>query len=673
MSQSISTGFCRYAHACEPLISLDEWSPTAPTQLWTSPHLQILDIQRLCGPTIATVADGGGGSASAAPATSSLLYVALSDAESTVWAVVPPSSSFARSIEEGDVEVGCFVRLVAYAIVAAKGGKNVIVALSVTFTENPVSTVGQPDVSTAMKLSDRSLLSRDLVAQQHTAMAAALQAPPLRTVMYLVAPPDGAEEHVDGDPTSSHSGNNCGRWALQGRILWKSKLRRLVAFDPSHSSHSITSAPHTEGNSGLYGSAAPTKQVFDCVFVDEAGDAVKIVVWGSRNRFEHVNVGDCVRISGGYMKSFEDGSFHSLHFHDKSVLEPIADLPDCPYRPTRQHGACATPFGEVRQVLERASVGDVVSLQGVVVHVSPCTAVHTRRGRVEKLTLTLRDRSSAGWTVDVTLWDELARVVSQEQGVKAPTVGRTWCFREVVVRMFGSSKTLNSRSSSEAFELPPMMMAAGGAEGQQRMMVEVAATQVPSSSTPTVPISSEQNAPPSVEPSSAPSVPITSSQQQQQSALQLAAIPFSVTISEAIRTQRFALVKIQRIKPSLFYLACAACGTQMRGPSCPVCAGTRSSPRFLVRMDLSDGTHIVAGAAALTAAAEALFGLSTAEFLQRSAEDPLFGAKSIEEVLGLPLLVKLVTTPEGVVHVSELTHANVSACCRALALLIDQY
>jgi hypothetical protein len=636
MTQAVSIGFCHYCHHADPLASLDELRATQET-LWQRPVLQLLDIQRF-------MVDK--------ETPSGRFYLALSDSRHCVWAIVPPESELEAAIHDGTVECGCLITIFTYVIVAAKCGKCVMVILDATYSATPFSLIGEPSVNaTWMPLSSKSLIKQrsEALAAASAASAARLSTRYQRhftdRLLHEFFPENGV---VMLDPMD--------RWAVSGRVLWKSKLRKTdtaVAAAPNRfaTSHS----PHEDNRREDGG----FRYVFDCVLVDQRGDAMRLVFWGCRRFYDVVERGSCIRACDGIVKRSANNEPLYLSFQERSIVEPLAEGgsdgegDDCfllmPEVPLRLLGSCAEPFLSVLDVVSHRGVGDVVTVQGLVVSVQPCVQIRTVRGTVDKATLTLRDAQRSGGgggpTIEVTLWDDAARTCRA-----AP--GQLWCLRDVTVRFFGSVKQLSTRASSELFELPLAFLETG----DPTTVFAATSHKDPQDSRTRRHLTTA--GPPSRfdEP------------RGQEGA------PFFFELCHAVRSETtFVLCRIHHIKLPLFYVACTSCGAQMKGVACLACSLSTTELRFLLRMDISDGVESISSVVGFTSVAEALFGETTASFLTKASADSRFAPAAVAELNNFPVLMKIAKSGTGILHVLELKHVDLAKTARAVASAIDAF
>lgn len=636
MTQAISAGFCHHCHHTEPLASLDELKATQES-LWQRPVLQLLDIQ-MFSPEI--------GQGQEPPR----FYLALSDSRHCVWGIVPPASPLEAAIHSADLECGCLITIIDYVVVAAKCGKCVMVILDASYSSTPFSLIGEPTANRKwMPLSHKSLIQQHAQAAAAAAGRASARAHHknfTERLLHEFLPENGV---VMLDPME--------RWAITGRVLWKSKLRRT---DKSFGHGAATRGDNADDDGAF-------RYVFDCVLVDARGDAMKLVFWGCRRYFDVVTQGMCVRACDGLVKRGDHNEPICLHFQERSIVEPLeggdagnGDHDDVsrpstiPTRPSRLIGACAEPFLSVGDVVRSRSVGDVVTVQGLVVAIQPCVQIRTVRGNMDKMSLTLRDAATtragaasavpAMVTIEVTLWDEAARTCTA-----AP--GQWWCLRDVTVRYFGSVKQLSSRASSEMFQLPPAFLESWDPATVFALPTDNVSVAGGGAKMRTQPDSIKQN----------------------DRGPWLQGAPFFFDFNPSNAETSFVLCRIGHIKLPLFYVACQSCGVQMKGVACLSCSSTATELRFLLRMDVTDGVDVFTSVVGFTSVAEALFGETTASFLSKISANPAFGSLAIAEVMALPVLVKLAKSGTGVRHILELKHVDLAKTASAVADAIAAY
>jgi hypothetical protein len=653
MTQAISSGFCHYCHHTEPLASLDELSATQES-LWQRPVLQLLDIQLFSGEH-----------SNETPR----FYLALSDSRHCVWGIVPPESTLEASIQSSDLECGCLMTIIDYVVVAAKCGKCVMLILDASHSSTPFSLIGEPAINRKwMQLSSKSLVQQRSEAQAAAAAAVAGRASArlshktfVNRYMRDFLPENGV---VMLDPME--------RWSVCGRVLWKSKLRRMErnsnfgGHQPQYARQPADSVAQDTDDDGAF------RYVFDCVLVDGRGDAMKLVFWGCRRHFESVVQGKCVRVCDGQVKRGDSHEPICLNFQERSIVESLGENEDgditndhggppldaatsMPTRPTRLIGACAEPFLSVGEVVRNRGVGDVVTVQGLVVATQPCVQIRTIRGNVDKMTITFREIVQRGnqapapsngalATIEVTLWDEAARTCRA-----AP--GEMWCVRDATVRFFGSTKQLSTRASSELFELPAAFL-----DSWDPATVFAVPSRVNNRKAKTVSKETRHD------------------DDVNRSGPQLEGDPFVFDICHANNAETsFLLCRICHIKLPLFYVACKSCGGQMKGMACLACSSSTTELRFLLRMDIADGVDQLAGVVGFTSVAETLFGETTASFLNKIAADPAFGQQCIAELIGLPVLVKIAKSGTGVRHILELKHVDLAKAAIAVANAIAAF
>jgi hypothetical protein len=570
MAAVLSSGFCAFVASFASTGGDGCTGPMSAGHVWQRPVLQLVDIQAFpCH----------------RPAVASVLYAALSDGASLVWCLAPPGSTLEGHMRSLALEVGCCLALEDYAIVQAENGRNVAVALAATVSQTPVSLIGQPVYDPVLyQLSPQAAVHQQRGSARHQDE---VQAPPV-DISAIVA-----------------MGASVGfaRYTIVGRVLWKSKLRRLMNADGG-------------GGAGRY--------VFDIKLTDRHGDAVKVVFWGSKKSFDTVSVADCIKLADCTAQWGDDvgegSELVALQAGDKSALDILAEDPLLPYAAAKCIGACAAPFLDVRRVCEEAAPGDVVCCQGIVSAAGPVLATSTKRGQVDRVQVTIRDRSSPH-AVELTLWDQHARETPFQ-------LGKLYFFRDVAVRMFGAKKVLSTRGSSEVFEPPPALVMADGA--------------------------------------AVPEISLTYATVSQ------ASVPFTVDLNQCSETVPL-VASIQAIKLPIFYTACSDCGRQANANElCPNCGSGDHELRFLVRMVLSDGLQCL-HATGFTFVGEALFGETTAAFLEHLAARPRYDEAAVDALSGLPVLVKLVRNLDGDAHIVELAHLDLAVCAQELAQLIATY
>lgn len=634
MTQAISSGFCHYCHNTEPLASLDELRATQES-LWQRPVLQLLDIQNFV-------------SGNEPPR----FYLALSDGRHCVWGIVPPGSALESEIHSSEVECGCLLTIADYVVVAAKCGKCVMIILDASSSSTHFSLIGEPVVNAKwMPLSSKSLIQQrsDVMAvatanaggrastRNHRQFTARL--------LHEFMPENGV---VMLDPMD--------RWSISGRVLWKSKLRKADKMSGASMGAGLRTAADDD-DGGL-------RYVFDCVLVDQRGDAMKLVFWGCKKYFDAVEHGKCIRVSDGTVKRSSNNEPLYLSFQERSLVEPLGDDEDAdddggesgsmPEKPKRLIGSCAEPFLSVSDVLHSRGIGDVVTVQGIVVAVQPCVQIRTVRGNVDKMTVVLRDaqpyRSGGGQhagpqsSIELTLWDETARTCRASPG-------QLWCLRDVTVRFFGSVKQLSTRASSEMFELPLAFLETGD---------PAAVFAVSGSARKSGPATSGKQTTSAVQSSN------------MDACMEGSPFFFGFCHSDVSETS-FVLCRISHIKLPLFYVACKSCGVQMKGVACLSCSSSATELRFLLRMDISDGVERMAGVVGFTSVAETLFGETTASFLSKVAANPSFGSASIADLIGLPVLMKIAKSGTGIRHILDLKHVDLSKAANAIACAIAAY
>ncbi|KAF8295813.1 putative Replication factor-A C terminal domain containing protein [Trypanosoma cruzi] len=382
---ALSTGFCASAmKGVLPHGPGESWA-----SLWPSPRVQVVDIQRY--PKIVTE-----------PFVVSRFYVAVSDSASLIWLVVPPGSEMEELIDTFQIEVGSCITLNEYSVVAAKNALNVVVPLSITYSGNELSLLGNPTVEeTLFCLSTEALTKRRGAVKPNFSRA-------IESYIKI-----SLIDFVDA------KGHELEDYALDLRIIWKGKQRHLTA----------------SGSMGRF--------VFDCIGVDRNGDAVSISCTGQSGLYDIFSLGDCVCVTNACLTSrseAEDTMRLQLNERSFVVLRGEEAVSNIPTHPCRMFGARS-----VTNLINYSNVGDIVHVEGVVTSVSSATLVNTRRGRVERSGISLQDPASSS-LIDVTLWEEFSRSVR-------PNVGERWCFCGFVVGEFMRRLTLSSRYGSGAFQM----------------------------------------------------------------------------------------------------------------------------------------------------------------------------------------------------------------------------
>ncbi|RNF09396.1 hypothetical protein TraAM80_02193 [Trypanosoma rangeli] len=556
---ALSRGFC----ACAMVGGLPHGEGGSWALRWSSPRVQVVDIQRY--PKF--VADSFA---------VSRFYLAASDSASLIWLVIPPGSEMEELVDTFQIEVGCCVTLNEYSVVAAKNGLNVVVPLSISYSGTELSLLGNPTFdATLFHLSSEALTKRRGNVKPCTSRA--VEEYPKLSLIDLVE----AKGHELGDYT------------LTLRVIWKGKRRQLPAI-------------------GL-----ATRFIFDCIGVDSNGDAMCISCTGHAALNDMFSVGDCVCVTNACLTNCgEAKDALRLQFSERSfgVLCGAEAGDTIPAHPSRMFGARS-----VTHATQHSNIGDIATVEGVVVAVSPTTLVNTKRGRVERSAITLQDTVSSvsSCLIEVTLWDEFSRSVT-------PAVGERWCLCGFVVGEFMRRLTLSSRSGSGAIKMEPK---------SQAPLFSVDRTET------MMPLNRDEN-----------------------DALQVV-----LDLHEASETLP-VLAKIQRVRLPLTYMACRGCSRQMHGNvlSCAACGGCTIEERFFVRLELSDGLCAVS-AVGFAQIGEALFGVDLPTLLRRRQVSSVYESTIAREVVGLPLLFWLLRSPDdSLLHVVRCQHIGMARCAATL-------
>nr|CCC89943.1 conserved hypothetical protein [Trypanosoma congolense IL3000] len=576
---SLSLGFCESV-----LQKCGSSASSALTQLtqWASPAVQIIDIQRYPQ----KIPEDRN-------TTSCCFYLAVSDSISLLWVVVPPETEMEELISTFQIEIGFCIKLDAYMVATAKNGLNVVIPISITYSENSLPLVGNPVFDPlTFKLSNRALTRRCRTANGgavlQVAQAAECTAVSIRRVVET-------------------GGKGLGDYSVHVRVAWKGKMRQL---------------PPVGGTNRF---------LIDFVGVDAAGDAILIVMSGGPALEGIFQCGQCVVMRNPSLTlAGEGGEVESLKTHEwlSTVSSDGADMEDeIPIQPSFMFGVVS-----VRDVINSASVGDVVSVEGLTVSVSPTTIVNTRRGHVEKSLVVLRDSTSVSYYIDVTLWSEFSRIVQ-------PIVGERWCFFRVVTRVFMDKLIISTKNMSAAFVMSPR-------PPQQADMVHQK-------------VNESLNVPQSGDVAAS----CSTSSDVVQVVLDLDDASESLPV----------LAKIKRIRLPLSYHACALCGKRV-GAGAARCAGCPEAlveERFLVFLEICDGLRVVS-ALGFADVGEALFGIDAATLFQRRREVPHFEHMIANKIIGIPLLFWLSTTGRDMARVIKCQYVDMAHCALTVASAVEQ-
>ncbi|KAH9577365.1 Replication factor A [Trypanosoma melophagium] len=568
---SLTQGFCASAlMGSIPNGGGDSWS-----SLWPSPTLQVVDIQRY--PRVITQ-----------PSIISRFYLAVSDSASLIWLIVPPGSEMEELIHTFQIEVGCCITLKAYTVVAAKNGLNVIVPISIRYSDTVLSLLGNP-------LFDSSLFELSIAAL--TKKRGFIRMDPLQTTKQSTVLSLREIVEVRGEGLRDY--------AVILRILWKGKNRCLAS-----------------GN-------LVDRFIFNSVGVDKNGDSILMSFIGSSAFYDTLPLGTCIRAVGGTLFSRNnEEKMLQLQFDERfsSVVNDLEMEEIVPKYPFQMFGTKI-----VQDVVKNGNVGNVVSVEGIVVTVSPGTLVHTKRGQVERSGILLRDSSSpssSSCVIEITLWEDISRNVK-------PAVGERWCFCEFVVSGFMRRISLSSRSISSAFKMQKEMRPKG-----LEMYQEV----------------NEQ------EEVSEASTHITERD----------SVQVVLGLEEASETLP-VLAKIQRVILPITYSACRVCTRQVSSGDvrCTVCGGTERVERYLVRLELSDGIRVVY-AVGFAQIGETLFGMDANTMLIRQQESPTYAHTIVRELVGVPLLFWLLHSADGLLHVVKCKYISMAHCTAIVLGAISQ-
>ncbi|RNF26551.1 uncharacterized protein Tco025E_01154 [Trypanosoma conorhini] len=563
---ALSEGFC----ACALAGGLPRGAGGSWVSRWPSPRVQVVDIQRY--PKLVTD-----------PFEVPRFYVAASDSASLIWLVIPPGSEMEELIDTFQIEVGCCIMLSEYSVVTARNGLNVVVPLSISYSATELSLLGNPVFDAALfNLSTESLTKRRGAVKPCRSRAAE-EYPRLSLIDLVEA-----------------RGHGLGDYALPLRMVWKGRQRQLPA------------------------SGSATRFIFDCIGVDNNGDAIYISCAGPSALHDMFSVGDCVCATNGCLTNrggAEDALRLQLSERSFGVLCAAEAGDAIPTHPSRMFGAMS-----VTQVTQRSGIGDVATVEGVVAAVSPTTLVNTKRGQVERTAISLQDATApptSSCLIEVTLWDEFSRSVT-------PAVGERWCLCGFLVGEFMRRLTLSSRYGSAAIRMAPT---------SQAPVLPVDRTET------TKPVNRDES-----------------------DALQVV-----LGLEEASESLP-VLAKIQRVRTPLTYVACRGCGRQMRGnaSSCAACGGCTMEERFFVRLELSDGLCAVS-AVGFAQVGETLFGVDLPTLMRRRRASPVYEDAIAREVVGLPLLFWLLrSSDDSLLHVVRCQHIDMARCAATLLGAVTQ-
>ena len=580
MPGDLSNGFCKFIldgggrgltpQDPDAALSADGQSPRGGPLMgsqhhYQHPRAQVIDVQKTTLPRTSTDEDDD----HVAPSTAQkkkvsavdastwheMLYVCLSDSASLVWAVAPPGTGIAALLQSQQIESGSVITLNDYSVIESKGnGRNVVVLLQVLADTQKISLIGKPD------------FDKDLFPLSPNALRAPVPGTPgsgARSRASSVAShgAGGRGLHDAAQPPLAHLWANPHDWietpwAVTGRVLWKSKLRRVVrsglaggsgggggddaGADPSQAGGTLGTQGSATGGGGQ------EKFVFDAKLVDAAGDGAPLVFWGPRRLYDQFDVGDVVMLGRGTIKltplqqqqhpsnvaasaieHLQQQEPLALVFNHRCAFEnngpegvamvrrviPIgsstlgaADADGTatadgggqagdewvpvplPATVFRELCAVESQFANVALAVHNANIGDTVNVRGLVVGIGGAVLSHTRRGPVQRRSVTLADPgdtapqaaravvggggggannhntlpAGAPSTVQLTLWGSIA--VEGGAGTGLPALGTRWCFRNLVVRMYGTAKVLSSKAGTELYPQPSAVVGAGASE-----------------------------------------------------------------------------------------------------------------------------------------------------------------------------------------------------------------
>ena len=686
MSQHVSEGFVSYIES----IAVNPASSSEVPVHWDSPILQVIDIQLFKDRSPSDA--------------SPRFYLALSDTKSLLWGIAPPSSALEAMIKDSILEIGSLVCVDDYAIVMARNKRKVLVLASVSVSNAaPLSLIGHPLIDdTIFHLSSNSLVEKqrqlDLQAQllaqgrgskgrRSTGSAGDHQQQPPQQRNPVSARKRTGLATLWNDHEVLGNFENSHLWYVYVRVVWKSKLRKIV------------------GGGDADSAGSSSRCIFDAIVVDENGDAVKVVFNGGRKLHEKFQVPDCLFLGSGTVclkdrkrtrgDDGEEGDdvdvaaksqyvpSHLLitetsliqlapdpaqqqntmsttgdtHEHQSSTQlapgcassagllrggaetekDPHQQLPTLPQQPRRLLQGAETEYMDVQEVLTRSSIGDIICLQGTLISHDPSiTQITTRNGRVDKLGMMLRDRARRS-TIGVTLWGSVAHSLTLPL-----QLGTTWLFRDVTVRAFGSNLTISSRSSSEVTMQPSIATSTvfGIPIPHNQQVQEVCLTYAPTT----------QVAPPP---------------------------PFTLDLPNGHSSVVPSLLRIQYVSIPMTYNGCLSCGTKMNFSTCPRCHSVRSEPRYCIELILSDGLESIR-AVAMGDVGTSLCGEQARSFTAKCV-DPDYPIRLASILTGRSVLVELAHTPStsSSEDVSEykctsIQHVHHAACCHHMVSMINK-
>ncbi|KAG5468466.1 hypothetical protein LSCM1_02446 [Leishmania martiniquensis] len=588
----LSKGFC----AAALVQSLAPNEVEAWEQQWRQPTLQVVDIQRY--PRVPTASCGP-----------SRFYVAVSDAESVAWLVIPPRTALEDSVAAFEIEVGCCVTLLSHMLVTAANGLNVIVPLQARYSSSTRRLLGHPNVLEAVfPLSANSLLRRqDAEGRELRANTAAPQRP---------LHPIAIRDFTDAPQRA------LGNWCVTARVVWKGRVYPLNPHMRRFGGVSDTRCPSSTGS---------PRFVFRCLLADEHGDAIVAAFFGSETLGERVRLHGCYRLAEGTVKwgTGESGAPSELQFQERSIEEELtADVTRkmLPSHASALVGEVAQRLRNTVAVIETAQVGEYLSVVGTVMAVQGNTQVTTKRGRVWRSVVTLANsagaRGGSESLAEVTLWGEVAETAE-------PAVGERWVFHPCVVQVFQQRKTLSSVASTMAVRLaphgvseqgPPHATVPPGRKGEGESAVAGRkASSVGESEYASQAVRKDMQLVLDLQKAS-PTLPALARVQE-------AVPPFLKWVcSECSRTQQSETAAVETVERTS--TTCAHCGAAQLGPM------------LHLRVWLSDGL-CTALAVFHAGAAESLLEASTAEVAQHLERQSALAAGMFDRLAGLPVLVWL--------------------------------
>ncbi|CCW59872.1 unnamed protein product [Phytomonas sp. EM1] len=608
--ESLSKGFC----AAALVVALSNDQLEAWHAQWPHPTLQVVDIFRY--PSGIT-----------AETETSRFYLALSDTQSLIWAVIPPGVDLEDEIATFHVDIGCCVRLEGYEMIAAANGLNVLVVLHASFSGDPLSLLGFPIVDEGLfALSPRALRGsfdkgrKDGFGKEGGSSSFC---PEDELCLRDLIDRPGCTVEIPG-------------WWIALRIVWQRRDGNPIrgshfsSSSTSFSRHSLPSAVGVDRNGeGMGMFLARGAEVWEGRVVRGRGARVS---WGS---------------DGG------DGGPLALHFDDPAMLHVVDEADELargiPKRPRALVGSLRRRLRSPRGVAE-AGVGDVVAIDAIIRAVDGGAMVPTKRGQLLRLIAHLesddeeaaeahegdpnptrgfpRGREKEG--VELALWGALAEAIE-------PRPGERWCFTDCTVREFRGRKNLSSRGSTIALRL--------------------------------------QRGKPAVSPFSSPLLGFpTRLHEETAKRTEKAGVARPLHLARGLREASAtlpALVRIQGIERPLTRGVCARCraprvgaiatengeGMFTLGEACECGGETREG--FVVVLQISDGVESrrVLG---FTTAGESLFGIPESEFVSNHKKEVGFEREACESLIGSPIAVWLMNYSKEMPLLVSCRHINLS-------------